>query len=469
MKQARGNITSISGHIVTVRFLTSKPEIHNILAVEDSLGARQSSVNLLAYKSASTDTLYCLALGDVKALSRENTVFDTGESFKVPVGEGLLGRVIDVYGNPVDGIGTLAPHDTKPIFKELLTFENISKEKSMLETGIKVVDLFSPIIKGGKVGLFGGSGVGKTVLLTEILHNIIHKDLDNSVSVFCGVGERTREGQELFSELGAAGVLQNVSLIFGAMGESSAQRFLTGMGGVTIAETFRDEYKKNVLVFVDNMFRYLQAGNELSTQMSVIPSEDGYQPTLSSEVAEIHERLSSNENNSITTFEAVYVPADDILDTAVQSVFDFLDSSLVMSRDVYKSGRLPAVDILSSDSSGLSEDIVGVEHYMAALNAKKLLAKYESLERIVSLVGESELSEEDRINYKRALKLLNYMTQNFNTAKNQTGKEGDYIKIEQTIETVNNILSGHYDSLTADKFLYIGARPDESKPNAEIH
>ena len=332
-----------------------------------------------------------------------------------------------------------------------------------METGIKVVDLFAPIVKGGKTGLFGGSGVGKTVLLSEVLHNILNKDKEKNVSVFCGIGERTREGHELFHELDKTGVLPGVSLIFGSMGDSPSIRFLTGLAGASVAEYFRDTKSRDVLFFVDNIFRYAQAGNELSLLMNTIPSEDGYQATLSSEMATIHERLVSNTKASITTIEAIYVPADDILDQGVQAIFDYLDSAIVLSRDVYREGRFPAVDILASVSSALSPQVVGPLHYATALQAQSILKKAAGLERIVSLVGEAELSEEDRVMYQRATKLKNFMTQDFFVAEGQTKKLGSYVPLKNTVLDVKDIIDGKFDDASSDKFLNIGSLKDLEK------
>lgn len=304
--------------------------------------------------------------------------------------------------------------------------------------------------------------MGKTVLLTEILHNVLNKDPEKNVSVFCGVGERTREGHELFHELESSGVLPSVSLVFGSMGDSPAVRFLTGLAGTTVAEHFRDESRKNVLFFIDNIFRYAQAGNELSLLTNSIPSEDGYQATLASEMALIHERLVSNNKASITTIEAIYLPADDILDQGVQAIFGYLDSAIVLSRDIYREGRFPAVDILSSVSSALSPDIVTPEHYYISLQAQSLMKKAASLERIVSLVGEAELSEEDKLVFQRSKKLKNFMTQNFFVAEGQTGRKGAYVPVETTISNVKDILEGKYDAVSEDKFLYIGSVSDIS-------
>ncbi|MBI2620958.1 F0F1 ATP synthase subunit beta [candidate division WWE3 bacterium] len=450
-----GQIISIRDHVVEVIFRGVKPDMFSVLELKE-----KPSVRMQVYKSSGPETFHCIALSPVTKMSRGMEVVDTGAALEVPVGEEVLGRAFSVFGHEVDGNGPLNAKVRKSILQRSPAFDDISASQGVLETGIKAVDLFSPIMKGGKVGLFGGSGVGKTILLTEILHNVLDRDKGKSVSVFAGVGERTREGQELYQKLEKTGVLPSVALVFGSMGSSPSERFLTALGAVTVAEHFRDAVSKDVLFFVDNMFRFAQAGNELSLLMGTIPSEDGYQATLASEMAMVHERLVSNKSGSITTFEAVYVPADDILDQGVQAIFNYLDSAVVLSRDVYREGRLPAVDLLSSISSGLNEEIVGIDHYSIALDAQSLLKKANSLDRIVSLVGESELSEEDRIGYQRAKKLRNFMTQNFFVAESQTGREGVYVPVKKTIEGVKAVLDGKYDKTSEDKFLFIGDTQD---------
>jgi F-type H+/Na+-transporting ATPase subunit beta len=328
--------------------------------------------------------------------------------------------------------------------------------KQVLETGIKVVDFFAPMVEGGKTGLFGGAGVGKTMLLTELLHNVVGKSEGKTVSVFAGVGERSREGLELYESLKLSGVFGATSLIFGQMGENPVVRFLSALSAVTLAEYFRDEEQKNVLFFIDNVFRLAQAGNELSVLTDVLPSEDGYQPTLEAEMANFHERLISTQSGMVTTIEAIYVPADDLLDHAVQAVFPYLDSSLVLSRDVYQQGLLPAVDILASTSSWLTPGIVGEDHYQAALGAKSILEKMQSLERIVSLMGMAELSPEGQLIYTRGKKIRNYMTQNFYVASVQKGAEGVYVPRETTVNDVKRIMAGEFDRVEEEAFMYIG-------------
>lgn len=456
MEIIKGNILSIKDAIIEVEYFGKpKPKVFDVIYVE-----KNPDIKMQVIKCSDNGQFICIGLSSFDTVKRGDTVVNTGEKLKIPVGPEILGRVINIFGEPKDGLGNLSCADAWEIYREAPTYKNTTADLEFLETGIKIVDLFAPLVKGGKVGLFGGSGVGKTVLLTEILHNIINKDRENNVSVFCGVGERSREGHELYEELKTSDVLSSVSLVFGSMGERPSVRFLTAYGGVTLAEYFRDSVGKNVLFFVDNIFRYAQAGSELSLLTSNIPSEDGYQATLTSEVAHIHERLVSQNGKSITAIEAIYLPEDDLFDQAAQTVFGYLDSSIVLSRDAYREGRLPAVDIIQSDSDALNPRNVSPKHYFVATEAKSLLKKSELLERIVSLVGESELSDEDRISYQRAKKIKNYMTQNFFVAQGQTGKPGSYVPVDETVEAVKNILDGKYDELSEDKFLFVGGLAD---------
>jgi F-type H+-transporting ATPase subunit beta len=317
-----------------------------------------------------------------------------------------------------------------------------------------------PIVKGGKKGLFGGAGVGKTVLLSELLHNVVEQAKGKAVSVFAGVGERSREGLELWKALEQSGVFPMATLVFGQMGENPAIRFLSAMGALTLAEYYRDGLKKDVLFFIDNAFRLAQAGNELSTLMSQLPSEDGYQPTLESEMGAFHERLVSTKAGAVTTIEAIYVPADDLVDHAVQAIYPFLDSSIVLSREVYQQGFLPAVDILASASGWLNPSVVGAAHYDAAIAAKHLLEEAVALERIVSLMGEAELSKSDRTVLKRARKIRNFMTQSFYVVSNQRSSLGVFVPTEVTVRDMRAILEGAYDDVPEQDFMFVGSAED---------
>lgn len=450
-----GKVVSVKGQIIEAEFLEEKPRIYDVLISKDD-----PTIKMEVYTSASANSFFCLALTHVTSLHHGSVVVNTGQPIKVPVGKEMLGRVIDTLGEPQDGQGEITATESRPIISKDVSYDNVSVPHEVLETGIKVLDFFTPIIKGGKVGLFGGAGVGKTVIISEIIHNLVILDPEKNVSVFTGVGERTREGEELYETLKESKVMQGVSLIYGSMGENPALRFRTAFTGVTLGEYYRDVLGKDVLFFIDNIFRFAQSGYELSTLMNAIPSEGGYQSTLTSEMASFHERLVSTLKNAITTFEAIYVPADDITDSGVQAIFPYLDSGIILSRAVYQEGRYPAIDILSSTSSALNPDTVGDDHYQTALDAQALLKKAVSLERIVSLIGESELSAEDQVTYKRSKFLKNYMTQNFTVVEAQTEKKGVYVKIKDTVADVRGILDGKFDKYKPEDFLYIGTLKD---------
>jgi len=456
MENSAGKILRIQGHIVEVEFTENPPNLHDLVIMEDDKDTKMEVI-----RSSGHSTFFCLCLSHTTNLYRGAKVINTGKPILVPVGDGVLGRVMDIFGNEIDGKGEIKAAEKKPIYSNFPSYGELSTHEEMLETGIKAIDFFSPIVKGGKIGLFGGAGVGKTLLLTEIIHNVIvlkkGGGQEKNVSVFAGVGERTREGHELHQTLSQQNVLSSVSLVFGPMGENPAIRFLTAFTAATIAEYFRDGLKKDVLFFIDNVFRFAQAGNELAVLMNTIPSEDGYQATLASEMASFHERLVSVNNNSISTIEAIYIPNDDILDQGVQAIFPYLDSTVILSRSVYQDGHLPAVDLISSTSSNLDFELVGDLHYKSAPRAQNLLKEAVELERIVSLVGEAELSPEDKLKFKRARKLRNYMTQPFYVAENQTGRPGMYVPRLTVVEDVNDILNGKYDETPEEKFMFIGS------------
>lgn len=447
-----GKVVAILGQIVEVEFSHGKnPKIHDVLTLVDD-----PKVVMEVYTSAEKNSYYCLLLSSSKNLARGKVVSNTNAPIKIPVGNAILGRAIDVFGKAFDGGEEIRSTEVVPIFNEGVEFDKVVTPNEVLETGIKAIDFFCPIIKGGKVGLFGGAGVGKTTVLTEIIHNVVILHKNESVSVFSGVGERIREGKELYETLQESGVLPSVALIFGQMAENPAVRFRTAFAGATIAEHFRDKMNKNVLFFIDNVFRFAQAGYEIATDMSTIPGEGGYQATLYTEVGHLHERLVSSESGSITSIEAVYVPSDDITDLGVQSVFPYLDSNVVLSRDIYQEGRFPAINLLASTSVALNPDSVGGKHYKTFIEAQSLLKKASGLERIVSLIGESELSAQDQLIYRRYRLLQNYMTQNFHVMEAQSGHKGAYIKLADTIEDVGAIIMGAYDTIKPEKLLNIG-------------
>lgn len=455
MDRSVGEIISIQGQVIEVEFGNEQPNLHDILVLEND-----PSIKMQVFLSSGRSSFFCISLSLTHKISRGMKVINTKKPILVPVGQEVLGRVIDIFGQPLDRIGPINKIKELPIYSNSPSLSDIVQHKEILETGIKAIDLFSPIVKGGKIGIFGGAGVGKTLLLTEIVHNVVALRKEKSVSVFAGVGERVREGQELYETLLEKGVLPSVALVLGTMGENPAVRFLTGFTAITIAEYFRDSLKKDILFFIDNVFRFAQAGNELSVLMNTIPSEDGYQATLTSEMATFHERLVSNINGSISSIEAIYVPNDDMLDQGVQAIFPYLDSTVVLSRDMYQQGFLPALDILFSTSSILNREIVGRLHYEVVLKTQSLLKQAISLDRIVGLVGESELSSQDQVVYQRARKIRNYMTQSFFVAEKQTGRKGVYAPRETTVKDVNAILEGQFDFVSDDKFMFIESLAD---------
>lgn len=452
MEQNKGRVVSIKGQIIEVEFRNRRPSIYDLLVLEED-----PEIKMEVYASSESGIFYCLALSSTEKLFRGAIVENTDKQILFPAGKNLLGRVVDIFGRPIDGLGEIKSQVALPVHREIKPSQKIITKQEVLETGIKVIDLFSPLTRGGKMGLFGGAGVGKTILLTELLHNIVGRTKDTSVSIFAGIGERAREGLELYHALKESGVLSNSSLIFGPMGENPAVRFLSAFAAATLAEYFRDTERKNVLFFIDNVYRFAQAGNELSTLTSALPSEDGYQSTLESEMANFHERLVPTDSAIISTVEAIYVPADDLLDHGVQSIFPYLDSVVVLSRSLYQEGYLPAVDILSSTSSALDPDIVGDSHFEVVLKAKSILKAAQSLERIVSLVGESELSGEDQLAFRRARKLRNFMTQRFFVAEGQTGQQGSFVPVRTVVEDLRAIIEGKYDYVPEEKFRFIGS------------
>jgi len=448
-----GYILSIRGEVVEVEFYKKPPFIGEILVLEENPKA------FLEVHSVSTkNTFLCLALCESDKLYRSAKVKRTGKGLEAPVGKELLGRIIDIFGNPRDGLPPLEIKEKRSIYQSPPAYEEIVFGKELMETGIKVIDFFTPLRKGEELGLFGGAGLGKTIILCELMHNVAF--FKKEVSVFAGLGERIREGHELYETLKKSDILPSVALVFGQMNESAVIRFKVGFVAATIAEYFRDFHHQDVLFFIDNIYRFLQAGNELSTMLSVIPSEDGYQPTLLSEIGRLEERLVSTKNGSITSIQAIYVPADDITDSGVQAVLPYFDSVVILSRDIYQEGRYPAVDILASSSSVIDPIILGETHYEVLLEAKKVLERYKNLQQIASIVGEAELSVENRIIYYRTKKLLNFMTQNLFTVAEQTGVPGQYVKREETIEGVKAILEGKLDQVPEEAFLYIGGLSD---------
>lgn len=465
----QGTIIGIEQDVATVAFTNHFPDIHDLLLSEPSK-PDQKPILLEVVASADDNSFYCLILTRSSELRRGLKVTNTKTTLTIPVGREVLGRALNVFGDPQDNKPFEAKERRSLYQKSALPLDKISGSTEILETGIKAIDFFAPLLKGGKMGLIGGAGLGKTILLTELINNIvISNPQDSTVSVFSAVGERSREAQELLENVAEAGVLDKTVLVVGQMGESPAIRFRTAFAAATIAETFRDQHQ-DVLFFIDNMYRFNQAGYELSAAMKTIPSEDGYQPTLPSEVGSLHERLTSSDKSSITTIEAIYLPSDDLTDYSVRSVFPYLDSFVVLSRDVYQDGRLPAIDLLSCSSSALNPDMVGQEHYELFLESKKTLEQAAQLERIVSLVGTSELSKTDQMIYQRSQVLKNYMTQSFFVAEPQSGRPGVSVPLKQTLADVAAILGGTFDETDPDLFMFCEKlpQPTVTPPPAKV-
>ena len=439
-----GKVRTIKGDVVEVEFLAEKPLQHELLIFKDN-----PETKLEVYYVGLNNRAVCLCLEGVENLYRGAEIQRTGEAIKIPVGDQALGRVMDVFGNPIDSLGELMLENLGTVFRPAPKFQDVGSSKEILETGIKVIDFFTPFKKGGKVGLFGGAGVGKTVLLSELMYNV--STFHQGISVFAGVGERIREGHELYELISSKGILNNVALVFGQMNENAATRFRVGFSALRLAEYFRDQ-ERDVLFFMDNFYRFVQAGNEISTLLDTIPSEDGYQATLASDVGSFQERLVPTNRGSITSVQAVYVPADDLTDSGVQSALPYFDSSIILSRKVQEEGRYPSVDILNSSSSLIDPSIIGYDHYEAVIEAEKLIKRFSDLDRLVSIVGESELAPEDRALYHRAKKLLNYMTQDLLVVSETTGKRGSFVPRGRTIMDVKEIISGKLDQIPDEKF-----------------
>ena len=387
-------------------------------------------------------------------LVRGMDAFDTGEPISVPVGPETLGRLINVIGKGIDGLGEIKTEKKYPIHRPAPQFDNLSTEKEMFETGLKVVDLLEPYSKGGKTGLFGGAGVGKTVIIMELIHNIAQHH--GGYSVFSGVGERTREGNDLWLEMKESGVLEKTALIFGQMTEPPGARLRVGLTGLTVAEYFRDEEGKDVLLFIDNIFRFTQAGSEVSALLGRMPSAVGYQPNLATEMGALQERITSTDKGSITSVQAIYVPADDLTDPAPAAVFSHLDATTVLSRQIAELGIYPAVDPLESTSRIMEPGVLGQEHYDVAKNCKEILQHYNDLQDIINILGMDELSDEDKTLVRRARKIQRFFSQPFFVAEQFTGVPGKYVKLEDTIRGFKGILDGEYDDLPEAAFLYVG-------------
>ncbi len=445
----KGNITQIIGPVVDVQFDGDLPAIYSALEV-DNAGER---LILEVAQHIGSQEVRTIAMGVTDGLMRGQEVSDTGAPISVPVGDSVLGRMFNVVGEPIDG-KELAVEKTLPIHRDAPEFKEQSTKAEILETGIKVIDLIAPFLKGGKVGLFGGAGVGKTVIIQELINNIASQH--GGYSVFAGVGERTREGNDLYREMEEAGVLDKTALVFGQMNEPPGARARVALSGLTMAEYFRDQEGKDLLLFVDNIFRFTQAGSEISALLGRIPSAVGYQPTLATEMGALQERITSTQKGSITSVQAVYVPADDFTDPAPANTFAHLDSTVNLNRSLAEIGIYPAVDPLDSASTVLDPQVVGSEHYEVARGVQNVLQKYKDLQDIIAILGMDELSDEDKMLVARARKIQKFLSQPFHVAEQFTGMKGRYVKIEDTIRSFKEILEGKYDHIDEQSFYMKG-------------
>ncbi|WKZ24698.1 MAG: F0F1 ATP synthase subunit beta [Patescibacteria group bacterium] len=450
LKNNQGEIKQIIGVVADVHFPGHLPDINNALTVTNG----QTSLTLEVAQHLGGNMVRTVAMSTTDGLKRGDIVTDSGAPITVPVGQETLGRIFDVLGETIDGGAKVEAKHTYPIHRSAPEFTEQSIKTEILETGIKVIDLICPILKGGKVGLFGGAGVGKTVIIQELINNIAKAH--GGVSVFAGVGERTREGNDLYHEMKEAKVIDKLAMVFGQMNEPPGARARVALTGLCMAEYFRDEQGQDVLFFIDNIFRFTQAGAEVSALLGRLPSAVGYQPTLATEMGQLQERITSTNKGSITSIQAVYVPADDVTDPAPATTFGHLDSTVVLSRGLSELGIYPAVDPLDSSSTILSPDVVGQEHYETARGVQKILQRYKDLQDIIAILGMEELSAEDKITVSRARKIQRFLSQPFFVAETFTGRSGKYVSLSDTIKGFKEILEGKYDSKSEDEFYMKG-------------
>jgi len=453
----QGKISQVIGVAVDVDFSETGtlPAIYNAIEIPREDGSR---LVLEVQKHLGDDQVRCIAMDSTDGLKRGILAHDMGEPITVPVGTEVLGRLINVIGDTIDGMEPIAVAERSPIHRPAPEFEELETATEMLETGMKTIDLIQPFARGGKIGMFGGAGVGKTVLITELIHNVAteHK----GYSVFAGVGERTREGNDLWHDMNESGVIEMTSLVFGQMNEPPGARMRVGLTGLTIAEYFRDEMKQDVLLFIDNIFRFTLAGSEVSALLGRMPSAVGYQPTLATEMGELQERITSTKSGSITSVQAVYVPADDYTDPAVVTAFGHLDAVTRLERSIFEQARYPAIDPLASTSRILEPSIVGEEHYQTARNVQEILQQYEDLKDIIAILGVDELSDEDKLTVSRARRLEMFLTQNMFTAEQFTNIPGSYVRLEDTIKGFQMIVNGECDDLPEQALYLVGTIED---------
>ena len=454
----QGKITQIIGPVVDVYFEGELPAIYDALKVQLSDG---KTVTLEVAIHMGDHVVRTISLEPTEGLKRDLVVIGTMNSVQVPVGPMVLGRIFNVLGEPIDDGKSLDDAPRMSIHRPAPAFHELASDVEILETGIKVIDLLAPYIKGGKIGLFGGAGVGKTVLIQELIHNIAQERA--GISVFAGVGERTREGYELYQEMTASGVIDKTALVFGQMNESPGARMRVGLTGLTMAEYFRDEGKQDVLLFIDNIFRFIQAGSEVSALLGRMPSAVGYQPTLATEMGRLQERITSTKHGSITSIQAVYVPADDYTDPAPATVFSHLDATTNLSRKLTEIGIYPAVDPLASTSRALSPQIVGKEHYETARTVQKMIQRYHELLDIIAILGMDELTDEDKLLVHRARRLQIFLSQNTHVAEQFTGVPGSFVPLKETVRGFKEIIEGKHDGLPEDAFMMVGTIDDAIK------
>ena len=453
MTQNIGKIVQIIGPVVDVAF--SEDSLPDLLTAIEVPCPGQESLILEVAQGIGADQVRCISMGSTDGLVRGMDAIDTGKPIMAPVGEEVLGRMFNVLGRPIDGLGELSDQvEYHPIHRPAPAFDQQSTKSEPLETGIKVIDLLTPYMKGGKIGLFGGAGVGKTVLIQELIHNIATEHGGKSVVV--GVGERTREGNDMYNEMKESGVLDKTVLVYGQMNESPGARMRVGLTRLTIAENFRDQEHQDVLLFIDNIFRFTQAGSEVSALLGRIPSAAGYQPTLATEMGQLQERITSTQEGSITSVQAVYVPADDLTDPAPATAFTHLDARVVLDRGIAALGIYPAVDPLESSSRILDPLVVGQRHYDVARGVQNILQRYKELQDIIAILGMDELSDEDKKIVNRARRVRNFLSQPFNVAEVFSGIKGQYVPLEDTIDSFERILSGEFDDLPEQAFMMVG-------------
>lgn len=455
MKVNKGKVVQVIGNVVDIEFLEELPAIYNALTIPMSMDAEESELLVEVQQHLGDNRVRAVGLSSTDGLVRGAEAVDTGRPIKVPVGNETLGRLFNVLGETIDHGEPVKTKERWPIHREPPKFDALEPTAQIFETGIKVVDLLAPYVKGGKIGLFGGAGVGKTVIIMELINNIATQH--GGLSVFSGVGERTREGNDLWLDMKESGVIDKTTLVFGQMNEPPGARLRVGLSALTMAEYFRDVGGQDILLFIDNIFRFTQAGSEVSALLGRMPSAVGYQPTLSTEMGELQERITSTSKGSITSVQAIYVPADDLTDPAPATTFAHLDATTVLSRQISELGIYPAVDPLDSTSRILSVEFVGEEHYAVARRVQQILQKYKDLQDIIAILGMDELSEEDKVIVQRARRIQRFLSQPFFVAEQFTGFQGKYVKLVDTVRSFKGIVEGKYDALPEQAFFMVGA------------